>query len=79
MAAATDSLTGLANHRHFQDELRAGVQESRDTKAHDDDALDFYFAPTGLVVADYLVHYTTGTRLLLPEAALPSELIPPVS
>ena len=33
VAAATDSLTGLANHRHFQERLRAEVQESRETNA----------------------------------------------
>src|SRR3954447_22129896 len=31
VAAATDSLTGLANHRHFQERLRAEVAESRET------------------------------------------------
>jgi diguanylate cyclase (GGDEF)-like protein len=33
VAAATDSLTGLANHRHFQERLRAEVQEARETGA----------------------------------------------
>src|SRR3954447_19095473 len=32
VAAATDSLTGLANHRYFQERLRAEVQESRESK-----------------------------------------------
>src|SRR3954453_33374 len=32
VAAATDSLTGLANHRHFQERLRGDVQEARDAK-----------------------------------------------
>src|SRR4051812_3742005 len=32
VAAATDSLTGLANHRHFQERLRSDVQEARDAK-----------------------------------------------
>jgi diguanylate cyclase (GGDEF)-like protein len=32
VAAATDSLTGLANHRHFQERLRAAVLEARETK-----------------------------------------------
>jgi diguanylate cyclase (GGDEF)-like protein len=30
-AAATDSLTGLANHRHFHERLRAEVQHARET------------------------------------------------
>jgi diguanylate cyclase (GGDEF)-like protein len=33
VAAATDGLTGLANHRHFQERLRAELLEARDTKA----------------------------------------------
>jgi diguanylate cyclase (GGDEF)-like protein len=33
VAAATDGLTGLANHRHFQERLKAEVQESRETRA----------------------------------------------
>lgn len=33
VAAATDGLTGLSNHRHFQERLRAEVQESRETKS----------------------------------------------
>src|SRR3954453_6593233 len=32
VAAATDSLTGLANHRYFQERLRAEVQETRESK-----------------------------------------------
>jgi diguanylate cyclase (GGDEF)-like protein len=32
IAAATDSLTGLANHRHFHEQLRADHQEARDKK-----------------------------------------------
>jgi diguanylate cyclase (GGDEF)-like protein len=32
IAAATDALTGLANHRHFQEQLRADVQEARENK-----------------------------------------------
>jgi len=32
IAAATDSLTGLANHRHFHEQLRADHQEARDNK-----------------------------------------------
>src|SRR3954449_12581823 len=33
IAAATDSLTGLANHRHFQERLRADILDSRETGA----------------------------------------------
>jgi diguanylate cyclase (GGDEF)-like protein len=33
VAAATDGLTGLANHRHFQERLRAEVQEARENKS----------------------------------------------
>jgi diguanylate cyclase (GGDEF)-like protein len=32
VAAATDGLTGLSNHRHFQERLRADVLEARETK-----------------------------------------------
>jgi diguanylate cyclase (GGDEF)-like protein len=32
VAAATDALTGLANHRHFQERLRIEVQEARENK-----------------------------------------------
>src|SRR3954447_4803793 len=32
-AAATDSLTGLANHRHFQEQLRTDMQEAQETKS----------------------------------------------
>ncbi len=32
IAAATDALTGLANHRHFQERLRTEVQEARENK-----------------------------------------------
>jgi diguanylate cyclase (GGDEF)-like protein len=31
LMAATDSLTGLANHRHFHEQLRADLQTARDT------------------------------------------------
>src|SRR3954447_12232768 len=33
VAAATDSLTGLANHRHFQERVRADMQEAREAKS----------------------------------------------
>jgi diguanylate cyclase (GGDEF)-like protein len=32
VAAATDGLTGLANHRHFHERLRAEVQEARENR-----------------------------------------------
>jgi diguanylate cyclase (GGDEF)-like protein len=32
VAAATDSLTGLANHRHFHERMRSELQEARETK-----------------------------------------------
>src|SRR3954470_3251602 len=31
VAAATDGLTGLGNHRHFHEQLRADVQEARES------------------------------------------------
>jgi diguanylate cyclase (GGDEF)-like protein len=31
IAAATDGLTGLGNHRHFHEQLRASLQETRET------------------------------------------------
>jgi diguanylate cyclase (GGDEF)-like protein len=33
VAAATDGLTGLGNHRHFHEQLRAQIQESRESGA----------------------------------------------
>jgi len=33
VAAETDGLTGLSNHRHFQERLRAEVQEARENKS----------------------------------------------